>query len=77
LFTATRPASSATLLVWAASIAAAGLAPVVIASALPRPSRTAALAAMTLGSALVLALTLTTRYDAMDALAVATAYEPM
>lgn len=77
LFTATTPAPAATLLVWAASIAAAGLAPVVIASALPRPSRAAALAAIFCGASLVLALTLTTRYDAMDALAVSTAYEPM
>lgn len=77
LLTATRPATSATLLVWAASLAAAGLAPALLASALPRPSRIAALAAIALGCATVLALTLTARYDAMDALAVSTAYEPM
>ena len=77
LFAATKPAPAATLLVWAAAIAAGGLAPALAASRVENPSRIAALIALPAGALTALGLILLTRYDAMDAIALTTAFEPL
>ena len=70
---AANPGPSVTLLAWSASLAAAGLAPALLAAFAPRPSAVAALIAIPLGAAVAATLILTARYDPLDAFAMSSA----